>query len=376
MTNDKPIFSARLRSKEKLQPTQEQLDDFLKSIPQGGSHEPYGNAFLSYRQLIGDLDAFKQQQADTEQPDLREYMFYKVLGHSEFVNHALLSAVTEYGYHLHALSLLEFKSLTLSINDAERKLNKLNKQDIEDVVRMMRLQEMIGERKKLLAALKERWVEMTAELRAIALYVRENLVRIEKRCEAAIVILSDLNVRQRKGTQLIDDIKKYFKERLKNALHNGQVTKQDLENAKKAIDLLSNEILDNVTWDADAVTRLYEIVRDQARKTAIQIAVLLADIESKKSGSVEEKVTLYSQVGQVLARLVSDHRIVMIASKPVPETPHEEVIKRKRKEVFDFLFEKVLQDRRESVDRRRPGRSDYKGPEKRRNKDRRARKSR
>ncbi len=383
MTIEKSIFGVRFKSNENLRPTQEELDAFLESTGKEGSGRPYADDLAKYRQLLEGTDAFERRRAqDADQEDLQEQMFYGVLGHSRFVNPALLSAVELYQYHLHALASLEFGHPATFILSAEKEMGRLNRKKIDDVIRMARLQEMVGERKKVLAKLKRRWAEIAAELRSIALYIRDNLVRIEKLCEASVVVLAELEIGRKKEKQLIADIKTGFKERLKVDMRLGRVTKQYLKDAKNDIDMLSTEMSVLAREDADALTGFYEAMHDHARKTAHDLDDLLAKIGTKQGGNVQESGEFFKRVGQVLVSLISGYHIELKLSGTHTDTVHQNIIREKRKEMLGYLLEQVQKerrsrtDRRSAKDRRKLGGQDYRGPERRSGKDRRSGKSR
>lgn len=384
MTIDKSIFGIQFHPDENILPTQKELDAFFESARTEDGQELRISDLAKYRQLLKETDAFARHQApDARQDDLQQQMFYSVLGHSQFVNHALLSAVELYQYHLHALMSLDFDHPTTFIVSAEKEIGRLSRKKIEDVMRMARLREMIGERKKVLATLKRPWAELTAELRRIALYIKDNLVRIEKLCETSIVILAEVEIGRKKEKQLVKDVQTYFKEQFREALYRGRVSsKQDLENAKKELDLLSTEMSVLIREDTDALMALYEAIHGHTKKAAQDIDALLVEIESKKNGSVREKRGLFKRIKQVLVSLISDYRFELKLSRTHTDTAHQGIIGEKRKEMLGYLFEQAQKERRSRTDRRsakdqrKHEESNYRGPERRSGKDRRAGKSR
>jgi len=383
MTTDSAIFGLRDRPKGNLQPTQEELTTLLESTYKEDGRTPHAHDLTKYRQLVKDVETFKQHiQAGKGYQDLRKHLFAGVLDHTQFASQELLTAVAEYKYHRHALASLEFKTLVSFVKTSEIKIAKLDKKNIDDVVRIVRLQEMVDERNKILATLKKQWSTLSTELRQIALYIRDNLVRIDKLCEASIAVLADPGIKEKKEKQQVEDIKAYFKEQLRKALQHGQVTKQDLETAKKEVGLLSQALSTLVNEDVAALRALYEAIHYHAKKTAIEIAMILADIESKKNGSVEDKKALFARCEQVLVDLIADYRLEMKALPKRPETAHEDILGMKRKEMLDHLFEQVQKgrryrpDRRASKDRRKTSDPNYKGVERRNSENRRTGKGR
>ncbi len=119
---DKSIFGLRYDANEKILPSREDLRIFLKN-----AQARYGDDLKAYRTLIADLQAFEQSEPHDVSPhDIRDKAYYGVLGVSCFVNHALLSAVVEYQYHLATLLSLDFRKPAAFILAAEAEMRKLN----------------------------------------------------------------------------------------------------------------------------------------------------------------------------------------------------------------------------------------------------------
>ncbi len=351
MPNNKSIFGPYAGPNENLRPTEEELAAFLKSVYPEGRREPEIDGLAKYRKLLSDVDAFERHQLPDEEPqDLRKRMVFGALCHTRFANASLLPVVERYLYHLHALSSLDFNTPTTFISAAEKEIGRLNRKRLDDAVRMARLEEMIGERKKILARLKRQWMDLAVELRFLALYIRDNLVRIGKLCEISVIVLAEQEAGRKK--ELIEGVKTSFKTQLKDTLRRRQVTKRELESAKQKLDAISMEIADFVREDIEALTTIYEAIRDHTKKTAIGIAVHLADIESKKGGSVQESRALFERLGQDLVSLISDHRLEPKKPRIRIDTPRRDFLTEKRKETLDYLFEQVRKERRTRIDRR------------------------
>ncbi len=335
-----------------------------------------------YRRLIGDAAAFARGEFRNRDNDgLREHMIYGVLDHARFANAALLSAVVLFQYHVSALDSPDFTHPVSFIKSAETEIGRLNKKKLSDVMRMARLQEMIAERRKILDKLKKQWVEKAAELRRIVLYIRDNLSRIEKLCDTSVVVLAELEIGRQKEKQLIEDVKTYYKVKLKEALHLGKTTKQDIENAKQELDMLTAEISVHAREDADALTRLYEAMHNHIQQVLQKLDPLLAELE-KKGGGIQEHTKCFRRIEQVLVSLLSDYRFDVRLEGIHTDAEHAGIVREKRKEMLDYLFEEVQKERRiqkerrSSQDRRKINDPDYPGPERRTNKERRAGKSR
>ena len=383
MMTDKSIFGLRFRSNADLQPTQEELGDFLESMKNDGSREPHSNDLATYRELLKDVQAFENHQLqDRARQDFRGKMFYDVLSHSRFVNPVLKSAVEEYKYFLRALIELDFKKPAVFIRSAEKEIRTLNPKNQDHAVRLARLREMVDARKETLVTLKRRWAELAEELSNIALYIRDNLVKIEKLCETSIVVLVDFQIKRKEENQLIEEIKTHFKEHLKDSLHHGPITKQHLETVKNDVAILSKEISAIVREDVYALTGLYEAIHDHMKKISHEIDSLMTKIKSKKSISFEDDRELLAQVEQALVSLISDCHFELKATEYRTETAHEDILLEKRKEMLDYLFELLHKERRSrgnrrtGEDRRKSNDPNYNGPELRSGKDRRSKKNR
>jgi len=378
MATDKSPITHHSVYNDKKQPTQEEVDSSLESPNRENSGALCVDDLAKYRQLLKDLDAFERhQQFDLARRDLRQQMYYRVLGHAKFVDRELLSAVELYKDHLQSLTSLDFVNPTTLIKTAEKEMCIIGKSRVGDAARLAKLQTMVKAQKQSLSELKRRWLTLSSELLRFACYIRNKLTAIEKLCGASIAILSDCEIVRKKERQRIEEIKKYYKTQLKNDLYSSQVTWRDLEIAKKEFDVLSGEIYTLGAEDISILTELYTAIRSHAKKTTNEIDMLLTEIENKKNESVKENKDLFSRVGDVLVSLLSDHQIELKTSKNRIETADENIIRAIRKEVLDYLFEVVQKerraknDRRSLADRRKLNDPHYKGPERRKRKDRR-----
>jgi hypothetical protein len=332
MTINKSIFGLRFRSHAEIYPSQEDLRAFLESLKIKGGQELHGEDMAKYRELLKNV-----------QQDLREKMFFGVLSHSRFVNPALKSAVEQYKYILHALITLDIKKPRVFIR---------------------------------------RWAALAEELNNIALYIRDNLLKIEKLCEASIVILVDLQIEKKFENQLIEEIKTQFKEHLKDSLQHGPIATQYLENIKKDVDVLSKEISVILREDVYALQNMYESIYNHTKKIVREIDTLMDKFKSKKGKNFEDDWGLLERVEQVLVSLISEYHFELETTEICTETAHEDILLEKRKEILDHLFELLRKERRSRSnrrtdgDRRRSNDPNHKGPERRSGKDRRSKKNR
>jgi hypothetical protein len=383
MTTDNTIFGLRFQSNAELYPSQEELSDFLETPKKNGGRELHGDDLTTYSELLKNTQVFElDQRQGALRRDFPEKMFYGVLSHSRFVNSGLKSAIEQYKYLLHALLTLDFKKPEAFIRSAEDDMSRLNRKNEDHAVRLARLQGMVAERKETIASLKSRWLALSEELNNIALYISDNLVKIERLCEASIVILVDFQIGRKKENQLVEEIKTHFKEHLKDSLRRGPITKQYLETVKKDVALLSKEISALLMEDVYALTRLYEAIHDHVEKTAHKIDALMTQIKGKKNSGYEDSKELFSQLEQVLVSLISGYRFEMKTVEIRSETAHKNILLGKRSEMLDHLLELVQKERRlhrnrrTGEDRRKSKDANYRGPERRSGQDRRSQKDR
>ncbi len=383
MALDKSIFRLRFGSNEDLYPTQEELRAFLDSPKKDGGRALHRNDLAAYQELLERILAFGRREGrDATSRDLRVKMFYGVLGHSQFFNPALQLAVEQFKYHAHAFRTLDFKKPAAFIRSAEEEIRGLNPKKKADAVKVAKLRGMVDERKNALETLLNRRTALTAELGHIALYVRDNLVRIEQLCVMSNAVLSDPRTARDEMNRSIEDVKAQVKEQLKDALHHGAITRQHLDAAKKDVALLSKEIADLLREDLSALSGLYGAIHDHVKKIGHELNVLMAERERKKNKSFEEDRELFNRAEQVLVSLISDCHFGLEAAKIFTEKAHENILVEKRKEMLDHLFEQLQKerraraDRRSDVDRRRSNEPNFKGPDRRGGKDRRSRKGR
>ncbi|HUL00455.1 MAG TPA: hypothetical protein VLX29_06315, partial [Nitrospirota bacterium] len=208
MTNVKSIFGAPFNANETLRPTEKQLAAFLDSPSRDSGKDLAGSDLMLYRQLLKDAAALGQKDLSTGNlDDLQNHIFYGVLRFSQLAHPHLLSAVELYKYQVHMLTLVDFETPSAFIESAQKTISKLNKKKLDDVLRILRLQEMINERNKIIARLTQTSSELIIELRSIVMYIKENLIKIKKFCEASLIMLSDLSITGKKERELIEDIK-------------------------------------------------------------------------------------------------------------------------------------------------------------------------
>jgi hypothetical protein len=379
MPQDKSIFGLRFGSNAELQPTSEELRTFLSSAKKEGDRKLHSDDLESYGEMLVRIETFEQDRLrDAAHLDYRERMFYDTLRHTSFFSPSVKAEIALYKYYCNEFLSLDFRKPTAFIISVEEEIGKLNPKKKDDAIKLGRLQEMAEERKQSIERLKLRRELLAEELRNIALYIRNNLIKIEKLCEGSIVVLVDFHLTGLEEHRLVEDIKNQFKEQLRDDLHNGQLTREHLETVKKDVDALSQEIAALLREDVFTLTGLLEAVHDHAKKFADGIKYLTSQIGNGRDLSFEDQGKLFARIGQALVGLISDYRFDLRMAAVRTTTDHEDILIKKRIEMHDRLFALLQQERRSwgyrrtLKDRRKFINTHYKAPERRRKKSRRS----
>jgi hypothetical protein len=377
------IFGRREGPDASIRPSEEDLGAFLERMKKQGALVPHVNAMGKIRLMLIDMEAFEtRRKLEPWQQDHRERMVYGVLRHSRFVCIELLTAVAEFQYHLRTLASLDFASPEEFIANAERTLKKLKRSKIDHVVRMLRLKEMIEERRNLLAGLEVRQRALIDELRHIASYVRENLIRIETLCRKAIVVLVEIGLERTKEGELIEEVRTQFHRELRAASGVRQLVAEDLERAKQIADRLTRKLSDLVREDVYSLSRLYETVHDLAKNTSGELTELLRELDRVRSGQRQEIIETFQRIGQALALLIVGFPDELRPKKVDIGLTRNALLMDKRREMVEYLFEqtglerRARPDRRSNPDRRKAADRTYTGAERRSGQSRRKRHSR
>ena len=353
MALDKTIFGLRFGADETLYPAPTDLRVFLESPKRKGVRERHDDDLTMYRELLARVTVFERHQQKTASPqNFRERMFYGVIGLSQFVNPVLKREVELYKYYVHGLTMLDFNKPAVFIKAAEEEMSGLNPKRKKDAVKLNRLQGMVEERKRALETLEKRRAALAKELGSIAKYVRSNLVKIGKLCEASIVILMELQMAGKMEDRLINEIKADFKEHLKDVVHQGPVEVKYLETLKQDVDLLNRGMSVLVREDFYALAGLNEAIYDQTKRTVHELDIRLGEMEIRKNRSFEEDCELFTQVEQVLVSLISGYHFALKAKGMRSETALEKILMEKRHEMIEDVFEMLSSERRVRTERR------------------------
>jgi len=334
------VFGLRFKSNEDLQPSPADLAAFLSSPREPGALGRHGDdlaAFIRYLELVETYE--REQKQGFGQLEFSERKVLGVLSHTGFFKAAFRVAVEEYKYHHHQLVQLDFNKPEAFIRSAEAEIGKLNPKKRDDQQKSARLQDLIKQRRKDLEAAIKRRRRITGELYHIALYVRDNIVLVQRLCEGTIARLAELQVGGKKTEQMIEDIKQQFKEQVREHRQLGSITPEYLESVKSEVAQLSQRLSRSVLEDIYFVTRIYEGFYEHAKNGAGRLGDLLgwADRVRKKDGNDEDQ--LFSRIEQVLVALISEFRIdVKAAGQTDTPDQHEELLVEKRRELLDHIF--------------------------------------
>ena len=329
------IFSLRFGANAALQPTLEELQRFLESSKEGSS-EPHSKDLAPYGALLTQAAEFKTAGAGRP---IRDRMLYTVLENSHFARLALKSVVEQYKFHVHSFSRLDFRKPSSFIKSAEEEISRLNPKKKDEAARIERMRAMIDERKKTLEGEKKKWLALADELNHIVEYVTTNLARIAKLCESSIGLLVAEQVDRKKEAALIEDIKTEFKERLRDSLHAGSITKDELDAAKEQVADLSKRTADLLRSDIFTLTQLYETVHEHMRKTVADLNAVSGEIAGKRHANFDDDLQYYRKMETVLVSLVSNCRFTVKAAEVGPELESNKLLVQKRKEIIDHLLD-------------------------------------
>lgn len=379
MTNDDAIFSPRPDTGRTIQPTQQQLNDFLESAKSDATAESHVADLIRYRRLLYHVENYESRmQAIEARPNAGEQAFYGALSRTRLCNRSLLLAVGTFKYHLRDLAAIDADGPVRFIESAAITMKKLSKRKINDVMRMGRLQEMVNERKLLLEKLRKKWADLSSELLDIALYVIGNLVKIERLCGRSLSLLKDGSGAARKERQLVEEIKALIKSQLRDALIYRPVTTEDVAKAKKEVDLLAATLHSGIVEDVGRLTTVFESVRNHAQNFAGKLEELVEEFRGPEIAMDQEQVMRFRRIEQALVALLSGYPLQLDHAGVRPGTGRILLVENKRQEMVAFLLEELQKqpparpEKRSKKERRKGRDPNYTGPERRSGRDRRS----
>jgi hypothetical protein len=378
MMNDDAIFGPRPDSGRIAQPPPHVLNEFLERTYKESVHETHATDVIRYRKPLYHLENFENRMHAIEaRPSAGEQALFGALLHTRFFNRSLLLAVGQYKFHLHELLSIDFESPKRFIESAEITSRKLSKRKINDVIRMGRLQEMVDERKKLMDKHRTRWGDLTMELLDIALYVLENLVKIDRLCGRVAGFLREQDLSEKKEMQLVEEIKVLYKGQLRDALGYRTVTTEDIARAKQEVSVLARELHYGIMADIGRMSGIYDQVRSHVKRCADELDELLGTFRGNEIEMDHEQVLQFRRIEQVLVTLVTGYPEQIDPTGDRPGTSRSFIVEDKRQEMVAYLINEARKDpgtrieRRSKKERRKGKDPNYAGPERRNGKERR-----
>lgn len=353
MTAIASIFGLRIGMNDALFPSRDQLDAFLAGPKSGQGRERHRDDFAKYSQILERLVEFKRlQRKDAVKLNFHAHLFYAMLAHSAFYNRELMSAVEQYKYHLHELNAIDLRKPLAFIRAAEEEMRTLKPGRKADDAKREKLQELVAGRKEAAAALKRQQTALARENIHIALYIRDNLIKISLLCQTSIALLADKQLIRSVQLQLVADITEHFRELLKINHRQAPVSRQHLDAVRSDADTVIKEISALLLDSVSVLARLYKTLEEHTRTYASNINELVGSFNEDKSRSYEQDKLLFTQIEQLLVPLISQLRFELTKTEQLTKTAHKEFFLEKRVALLDYLFGLLNQDRRSRSERR------------------------
>jgi chromosome segregation ATPase len=341
------IFDLRSQVNDNMQPTQEEMLQFLESIKEEHTGRKHRDDFTYYLRDLKSVEDFESPvQHVIGRYSIDEQKLLGVLSHSRFFNHSLKHTIEQYKYHINRLRMLDFKKPQAFIRAVQEEINSLNAKKRSHRTKIASLQARIDKRREDIEALEKNRHDLTIELKNIALYVRDNLVSIQKLCESSIAVLFNTQLAQKMVHELTEDVKKEFKDELREQILLGPVSVQEAEKKKEDFLRHSKELSQLVLQERHSLRNLYEQVRDHVKKYAIKFDAPVRKIEGKNREFFEREREILRTIEEDLISLISDYRFeVKKSGKIARKDEHTGLIIDKQKEMMrrllDFLQGKL-----------------------------------
>jgi len=337
---DQSIFGLRFQSNEALQPTLEEVRQFLDSAKRPGKPEKHKDDLAKYVLHLKQLEDFAAgHKQGSDQQDFHEKKLFGVLAHSNFFKPSLKTAVEQYKYHYHSLATIDFKKPLTFIKSAEEEIGRLNPKKKDQQAKVVRLQDMVFQRRRDLDDLNKRWIQLNKELTNIAVYIKDNLRKIQGVSESSISLLVGLHIDGEKKNQLIEDIKTHFKEQIRDNLQTGPVTKEYIETMKEDVAGLQKQVSQLVLEDVYSMTGVYEGIHDHAEKIVGTLETLIQQAKEANHKNHDEDQDVFGRIEDALVSLLSDYQFVTgPPEEALIENEHDKLLFEKRKEMLVHLF--------------------------------------
>jgi hypothetical protein len=371
MTINASIFDLRFLSNIEIQPTAEELADFLRSSKNGPRSELQGSDLAKYHMTIDDIRAFECSLPRRVQPHaLHDRMYFGVLSHTRLFTPSLRSAVEQYKFLFHALATLDFRKPASFIKAAEEEIDRLRGNKPEAAARRARLQGMIDERKDQLQRLQRRRAALVSELGNIALYIRHNLIKIVRLCENSVQVLDSRSRLLGSERQQIENSIAGALDQMRASYGLEPISIRHRQTNARDVAALALKVTSLIEGDIRALRDLYTAIHRYVETMARTIDALTGKSIDRRSKCIEEDLDLFAQTEHVLVTLISDYHFELKRDDARTVTGQSDILLEKRWDMTDHIFALLNQDRRISVNRRvrrerRTSPDRYQGPERR-----------
>ncbi|OGW28320.1 MAG: hypothetical protein A2X56_02760 [Nitrospirae bacterium GWC2_57_13] len=332
------IFGLRFSANESIQPTNEELRLFLEGPRADGKSGCHRDDLAAFDGLLQRIETFEQKHGQVvDQPGWQERKLLGVLAHSRFFRPSFRAAVEQFKYQAHALENIDLRKPTAFIRSAEEEIAKLNPK--KDEAKMARLKELVEQRNRDLDGLRKRWPLLVKELNDISLYIRDGLAKITNLCEAAITTLVSLQVKGEKKDELVEDLKRHYRDRVRDDLQVGPVTKEYLAQLQGEVAALSQQLSSGVLQDFYFMTELYEQIHEHVNQSSARIEKLNSRIAAGKRQDLEADKRMIRELNGVIAALVSPLPFESGGGTAEPAEQQEKILFEKRREMVDHVFD-------------------------------------
>jgi chromosome segregation ATPase len=338
-----PIFGLRHQANEDIQPTSEELAAFLASPKEERGSAKHEDDLTLYCADLTVIDEFEAKtQNGVGEYHLEERRFLGALSHVRFFNHTVKCIVEEYKYLYEKIRVLDFKKPRDFVRAVQEEIDSLDSTRKADQPKITRLQTKLDKRNEDIEALEKTRHDLTLELKNIALYVHDNLMRIKKLCELSITTINSLAADHDIEQEAIADLKKEFKDELRDRLQQGPVSRESAEQSKEDFLLHAKDLSEFARQDRQALTRIYEQVRGHVEKYAAELDALIRQVDAKKGIRFEEERDALGKINRCLISLISDYQFGGEKTEEIAhKDEHERLVALKRhdmlRRVFDLL---------------------------------------
>ena len=339
-----PIFGLRHQINEDIQPTSEELAAFLAKTKEERGSAKHEDDLARYCADLKALDAFEvDTRSSVDEHHLEERRFLGVCSHVRFFNHAVKDVVGQYKYLYEKFLVLDFKKPRDFVRAVQEEIDTLDSTRKADQPKIARLQTKLDTRNKDIEALEKTRHDLTRELKNIALYVHDNLMRIKHLCELSIATISSLAADHEIEQESISDLKKEFKDELRDRLRHGPVSRESAEQSKEDFLLHAKDLSEFARQDRLALTRIYEQVRAHVEKYAAELDALIRQVDAKKGIRFEEERDVFGKINRNLLLLISEYRFEGEKTEDsVHKDEHERLVALERSEMLRSVFNLLL----------------------------------